>query len=583
MFGSADRETTTQTEASRNPTHALLGLLVMGVIIAGLVVGFMSLRGCSSKEATISTQEPTTQILFMDLLALLGRLRPPRLSFPPQLRLLGPLLGARRSHNADGNVGTNRHTLADGNVGTDRHTLADGNVSTDRHTLADGNVSTDRHTLADGNVSTDCHTLADGTVAPAEFATPTTPTTYLARWRRIKNSGWIERNWPDFARALKATSWVQDGIDNAEAAGLTDIFQIEEESTARTIMALPWLQDGIEASETATIHNLVDIENKNAAEALRIVAMPFLEELKPSDAVAVATLADLLWFEPSTYQKVIAHPSLRGGITDSWAKIVAVLWSGDDRDISDQLLDLDLVRLQERTISLPHTGIVHLTIIRLQEPTGQASMDALEHATRVLEAYMGLPLPTTYVALVYADSFYAWDSPAGASYSDHIVISPEYDLSPNTEDWFPSLLIAHELAHYFWTGNSDWIDEGIAEVLAILIENGYSGRPIVATGDHQCAAVATIAALESRLRARGNADALEDCSRYLGEQLFLGLHRELGDSRFGDGLRRLYLQSQGSDGDLGIEQIRSAFKTGDGTLDLAGERVIDHWYGDQSS
>ena len=206
-----------------------------------------------------------------------------------------------------------------------------------------------------------------------------------------------------------------------------------------------------------------------------------------------------------------------------------------------------------------------------------------EHATRVLETYMGLPLPTTYVALVYADSFYAWDSPAGANYSDHIVISPEYDLSPNTEDWFPSLLIAHELSHYFWTGNSDWIDEGIAEVLAILIENGYSGRPVVATEDHQCAAVATIAALESRLRARGNADALEDCSKYLGEHLFLGLHRELGDSRFGEGLRRLYLQSQGPGGELGIEQVRSAFKTGDKALDASVERVIARWYGDQSS
>ena len=419
------------------------------------------------------------------------------------------------------------------------------------------------------------------TATPAPTATPTpTPrpsTAYLAQWGRIKNARWIDRNWPDFARQLKAYSWVRDGIDGAEAEGLEDIFQIENKSTAKAFVALPWVQDGIQATEVASIDDWVDIENKNEAEALRIARMPFLRTLEPPDAVALGNLADWIWFEPDTYRRIMAHPTLAGGITDALARIVAVLWSGQDKDISSLLLDLNSVNVQERNIKLPHTGAVELVVMRLKKTSGTAVMDALEHAARSLEAYMGLPLPSAYIAIVYADAFHAWDSPAGTNYASHIVLKPEYDMDARKTDWFPGFLIAHELAHYYWRGNSFWVDEGIAETLAILIENKRSGRPIAVTGDHPCTLVSTIPELESRIDSQGESAALDECGYHLGEQLFLGLYSELGDLRFGEGLRRLYLRSQSQNQELGLKQVREAFKPGDVALDDAVDKIVDRW------
>ena len=35
-------------------------------------------------------------------------------------------------------------------------------------------------------------------------------------------------------------------------------------------------------------------------------------------------------------------------------------------------------------------------------------------------------------------------------------------------------VIAHEVAHYYWSGNADWVDEGAADFMASIIEGARS-------------------------------------------------------------------------------------------------------------
>ena len=41
--------------------------------------------------------------------------------------------------------------------------------------------------------------------------------------------------------------------------------------------------------------------------------------------------------------------------------------------------------------------------------------------------------------------------------------------------------IAHKVAHYYWSGNAEWIDEGAADFLAAISGNARAGAPVAAT------------------------------------------------------------------------------------------------------
>ena len=145
---------------------------------------------------------------------------------------------------------------------------------------------------------------------------------------------------------------------------------------------------------------------------------------------------------------------------------------------------------------------------------------------------------------------------------------------------FAGFLIAHEVAHYYWSGNKDWVDEGAADFMASAIERDRIGRPIDAT-NAPCAYAGNIAELEILDTAQGDIEF--GCNYSLGERLFLDLNRTLGDARFQQGFRELYIASE-AEGDtddykgtsVGIGHIREAFGTGDEAANA--DKVIARWY-----
>lgn len=96
---------------------------------------------------------------------------------------------------------------------------------------------------------------------------------------------------------------------------------------------------------------------------------------------------------PEAYQQVISQPEFRDGMTDQEASVVTTLRDAAryNPELLTELLDQERVELEERTIELPLTGQVLLTIIRTR-PGVSATMDLLENAVRKVEEYMSLPL-----------------------------------------------------------------------------------------------------------------------------------------------------------------------------------------------
>ncbi len=385
------------------------------------------------------------------------------------------------------------------------------------------------------------------------------------------------------AQAMVSLEWVQDDTDilEAEALALLGRTASLDPVIASSALSLGWVQDGIDGElEVDALGELYEVSYRDAEAALAILAMPFLESVEPPDVAAMRNLRLMAGSESGEmFQRVMASPLVRGGITDELAPVVGIL-SGlakANTSLIDALLDPNRVLVEMRNISLPFSGEVALAIIRTREGVPR-SMDILEGAVRNIESMMKAPLPTRYIGLLYGDAVPRYSS--GVHSGTHIAIRPEYDVDDDSEESEAAgHLIAHELAHYYWTGSADWVDEGVAELVATLVEHDRAGHPIEAR-NWPCPSMRTIAELEA-LSPTQDDDAFP-CNYSLGERFFLDLLRGHGEEQFLTGLRELYAMSQIEEDDasgysrvsLGVDHIQEAFGSDDGTTD----EVIARWY-----
>jgi hypothetical protein len=384
---------------------------------------------------------------------------------------------------------------------------------------------------------------------------------------------------PEIATSVVALGWVQDGIAGVELEAIENLSYLanEDAQVAASVIALEWIEDGIESVEVDPIGNIAGLARDTDA-VQRIVDMPFLKSFEPPDGAALMSLRQLAALEPETFTRVMWHPRLQNGISNELAFTVATLYgvSRTNPGLIDNLLDPGKVILEQRTIMLPHAGEVVLGIMRTS-PGAARGMDLLEWSVRRVEAYMGSPLPTAYVGLLYADAVFA--AKAGTNFGTHIVILPEYDVDDGSDEAvYASQINIHEVAHYYWSGNEDWLDEGAADFMASLLARAQTDRPVSATR-YPCAYARTIAELERLDVQRGDIEFA--CNYALGQRLFADLHRVLGEERFRQGFRALYVATE-TKGDASaspsrtedIDLVREAFRTGDGTENL----ILERWY-----
>ena len=384
----------------------------------------------------------------------------------------------------------------------------------------------------------------------------------------------------EVASSVVSLGWVEDGIDEIEVKAIQEISYIDyrDADVASSVVSLVWVEDGIEALEVRVIEELSYLANGDAETALRIVGMPFLESIEPPDISAVMSLSRLADFRPEAFVVVMSHAALRSGISNDLAPVVATLYgvAKNNPGLIDVLLDESKVAIEKRAITLPLAGEVVLSIIRTG-PGAARTIDLLEHAVQGVEEYMGLALPTNYVGVLYEDAV-SGDA-AGSNFSTHIAILPIYDVDDGSHEAdFAGSNITHEVAHYYWSGNEGWADEGAAEFMASVIDGARSGRQIAVTR-LPCAYASNLGELENLGISKGDIEFR--CNYSLGERIFVDLYRTLGHERFWQGFRALYQASEIADEDekvrgtpVGIEHIREAFRSDDGSENI----VISRWY-----
>ena len=388
----------------------------------------------------------------------------------------------------------------------------------------------------------------------------------------------------DLALAVVDLTWVQDGIEEIEVEAIGWVNNFGGVEVASSVVTLAWVQDGVEEREANVIEELSYIDYYDAGEALRIVAMPFLETLDPPDVSAVKALSQLASFRETDFQRVLSHPTLIGGITDDWAKIVATSIRREryEPELIDTLLDPAQVTLEERIIELPLTGETHLAIIRTG-PGAERSMDLLEHSVLHAEEFMGVPFPTNYVGWLVGEA--VTPTFGGNYYGTHIVTLPKYDVDDGShEAEFTGSLVAHEVAHYYWSGNRGWVDEGASDFMASTSENARNGGPIEVT-NNPCAYAAHYRRIGKLGRHCEWRESAFTCNYALGERLFVDLYRSLDEDSFREGLRDLYLLSQveeevemQEETEVGIEHVRTAFKGDEDEDGSIVETIAARWY-----
>jgi len=463
------------------------------------------------------------------------------------------------------------------------------------------------------------------TFAPRPTNTPTIPSAV----RELENGQWLADNERTLASQIGSLSWIADGLDKGEAPPAQDLVDLavwypevfaiaieldwledgvsEAEAAALdsarwmafygdelapAVLQKPWFVDGITAHEATVAQNLYglvwiedDLVRENIIDAaIQMLSMPFLETVTGKDALAVMSLRRLEYGDEETFLDVLAHPKLKGGITDEGAKMVALLGGTYSYrpESGDVLLRGTGVYWEERTVELPISGDVSLTVVRIRDQS-TASMDYLEHSVRTIEEFMGVGLPTNYIALLYDDAVFPGSG--GTNFGTHMAIQLVFDVE-NGFGWaYTPFIIGHEVAHYYWHGNSDWIDEGAAEILGSISEFAREETPIDVT-NNPCAAAETIGELEAM-----DPDALGtrgfNCNYTLGERLFLDLYHALGEETFRQGFSSLYLKSQAEDysddcegTELGICHLVAAFKADVSATDAAKvDEIVARWYG----
>ena len=288
---------------------------------------------------------------------------------------------------------------------------------------------------------------------------------------------------PAMAKVVSESPWFSDGVTRTDRQiiyGLRNLYDLDHSSIS-TLTAKPWFKDGISNEEFMLVGDLGNIGYRSEKHFLAIIDMPFLETFEPVDALAARSLRRLACCGEGVskeFRRVMAHPTISDGISDEETAIVATLRDASDfnPDIFDQLLDPDTVTMEERTIDLPHTGVMQLTIVRIR-PGAERTMDLMERAVRLVEGFAAMPFPVTHVIFLAENN-----TPSNVSI-DLTNMSGEHGWFDTDErpEIDPLHVLVHETSHYYWfrEWSRHWVEDGLGAFLQGFIRRQAKVGPSV--------------------------------------------------------------------------------------------------------
>ena len=373
--------------------------------------------------------------------------------------------------------------------------------------------------------------------------------------------------------AILRLPWVVDGLNDEDKATIDELLYIavKDAAVAQAVIHLPWVADGPNYDDKATIAELRYINFRDPSIAQAVVAMPFLQTDDTASRHALNAINDIM--RAGNKAALLNSRIYQAGITDEWTPVIAAAGAIADPGVVSDYLNGNIT-VQQEHYQTDRTPAITVTIVRLAgRAAGAVSADLTAQAIRQAEEIMDLPLPTDHV-IVVVDDLSVIGRFFGVNHGFAIGLQQEAETTPQAR-----LLntMVHEVAHYWWRGNADWIDEGAADTIAAAA-SARRGHTAEARPNRRkdCAAV-NISAIGGVHRS--DYDQFY-CNYYLGEQLFRELQQATTPEGFTAGLQDLYHISRSQPAPqtqdeyrAGIGQLREAFSNHADIIDR-------HWSGD---
>ena len=344
----------------------------------------------------------------------------------------------------------------------------------------------------------------------------------------------IELRDPEAAAALNGLAWIQDDVGLSEQTAVRSLVNTAAGSDAlfRALLAKSWVRDGLTHDESRVVERLHFMasspsDKSNEAMALRILGMPFLNNVTALDYLAVNSLNTLLFSgDEGALEQVLSHKELSDGVTDEWTSLVAVTSSArKNPSLRNALLVPQPPPVQKRVIRLPLAGDVTLHAIEPQDSSASlAQMNVLEHAVRTHEGFMGQPFPHRDVVLFISDvSLLGY-------FGDGLI---ESDSRSRAAAITERAAAAWRFTPIWLVRPSAWLGAGARQFLTHISERERLDRALPEPRD-SCGGADSIADLFER--------GLENshCKSDLGEGMFLDLYRSLGEADFQKGFSNLH-------------------------------------------
>ena len=332
---------------------------------------------------------------------------------------------------------------------------------------------------------------------------------------------------------------------------------VNDHETLERVLALQWIEDGITPPEAKAIRHLMYLSYRDKEMSRKVVAMQFLGSVTEEDALLVAGLHGR-WHR-STLASFMRHGTVEDGVTDEEVIRAVAATTIDHEGHLDRILNPGSATVETIQTASPRTDNLNISIVRAGSRRATNTSLVVEEAVEYVENLMNMPLPTNHVILLLDDTGVT-PGFAGVNYGQAIAYVRKGE---DGDEWERAAFrkgMVHEVAHYFWRGAENWIDEGIANT----IEHNYgteAGLPAqMMTTEMRGCTVATLQAL-SNLTPEQQSGQFQ-CNYYLGEKVFLDLRNSLGREEFGRRLRTLYQVSSDlheDDKKAGIDEVRKVF------------------------
>ncbi len=413
------------------------------------------------------------------------------------------------------------------------------------------------------------------TPQPQPTATPPTPTATAPQGKthNTQNTRWLKGRYPATYQQIQELPWVKDGLSERESETIDELLYIGVGDIAnlKTVLGLAWVQDEISATEYDALYWLEGVNQEDAKAAASIITMPFLESLEPTDVLAIRGMRNLAY--DGLLSILMGHPAIQDGISDSQTTLVAAASTMQNPREIGLMLNPGYADIETLSSGTALTPNLKISIVRTGTQPQPSTAQHVRNAVEFAETTMQQPLPVSHVIAVLNDNAVIGGF-AGTNHGNAFSYKPEYEDGETAYDRYAFQAgIVHEVAHYFWNGNEDWIDEGLANTFEYIHGTEQNMSPgLLKTGRQDCEArdLEMLSGLNP-----GKADSQFICNYYLGQLLFQNLYENMGLELFRNKLREFYqlsLTLQEEWETPGIDEVRQVFAD-------QGDTILKHWSG----